>query len=50
MLRTTAFLISLGLATVTYGQAPADASQPAKEAGAAAKEASQKLNVAHIEL
>ena len=50
MLRIFAFLISFGLATVSFAQAPADATQPAKEVAPPAKETAKKLNVAHIEI
>lgn len=50
MQRLTAFLLAITLASATYAQAPADATQPAKEAAPAAKEGTKKLSIAHIEL
>jgi protease-4 len=47
MQRLPAFLIWIGLASVSFAQAPADSKAPAKDA---AKESVKKLTVAHIEV
>ncbi len=49
--RFIALLVFLGMASTVIAQAPADATQPAKEAPKeVAKEAPKKLTVAHLEL